>query len=319
MRIVVLEGYTLNPGDLSWEKLRVLGPCEIHDRTAAEEVVGKSREAEIVLTNKTPLTAEMMAQLPMLKYIGVLATGYDIVDIKAAASRSIPVTNVPAYSTESVAQLAFAHLLNLCHHVAQHSESVRQGGWSRSEDFCFWEFPLIELSGLTLGIIGLGRIGRAVARIGLAFGMKVMAHDPMLSKPPSNEVVLSDLEAVFRSSDVVTLHCPLTADNRGFVDADLLALMKSHAFFINTSRGPLVDEAALADALNHEKIAGACLDVLAQEPPNPASPLLTAKNCYITPHIAWATRAARQRLMDVAVENIAAFLRGEKLNVVNGV
>jgi glycerate dehydrogenase len=249
--------------------------------------------------------------------VGVLATGYNIVDTAAAAERGIPVTNVPAYGTPAVTQMVFAHLLNLCNHVEEHGAGVRQGKWSRAEDFCYWEHPLVEIAGRTLGIVGLGRIGASVARAALGFGMRILAHDPAVDSAPPG-VVLSDLETVFRESDVVSLHCPLTEQNRGFVGDRLLRLMKPGAFFINTSRGPLVDEPALARALNDGAIAGAGLDVLTEEPPASDCPLLAARNCTITPHIAWATVEARRRLMTTAFENLRAFLDGDRLNVVNG-
>lgn len=317
MRIVVLDGYTLNPGDLSWRTLKSLDQCIIYDRTPPEEVVPRLTGCQIALTNKTVIAGDAMAQLPDLRYIGVLATGYNVVDISVATQRDITVTNVPSYGTASVAQMVFSHLLNLCHHVAQHSESVCRGVWSRSEDFCFWDYPLVELSGLAIGIVGFGQIGAAVAQVASAFGMDVLVCDPLRSSIPQQFTALPDIETLFQKSDVVSLHCPLTEQNRGFVNAHLLSLMKETAFFINTSRGPLVDEVALADVLNRGAIAGAGLDVLTEEPPTRECPLLTARNCFITPHIAWATRAARERLMHTAVENVKAFMRGEKLNVVN--
>jgi glycerate dehydrogenase len=294
-----------------------LGECTIYDRTPREEVLVRSIGADIILTNKTVLTEDLLAQLHDLKYIGVLATGFNVVDTAAAAQRRIPVTNIPEYGNASVAQMVFAHVLNLCNHVAQHSDSVRQGNWSKSKDFCFWEYLLIELSGETMGIVGLGRIGCSVARLSSAFGMRVVAYDPY---PPSvlpDNIEMIDLETLFRTSDVVSLHCPLTEQNRSFVNIELISVMKPKAFLINTSRGPLVDETALAYALNNGIIAGAGIDVLANEPPDPSCPLLKAKNCFITPHIAWATHAARKRLMDIAIDNVKAFLCGEKLNVVN--
>lgn len=319
MRIVVLDGYTLNPGDLSWNDLEALGPCEIHDRTAPDDVVSRSRDVEILLTNKTLLSAEIIEALPKLRYLGVLATGFNVVDIPTATGRGIPVTNVPAYGTDSVAQMTFAHILNFTQRVAHHADTVRDGRWSRSPDFCYWDKPLIELDQLTLGIIGFGRIGQAVAKLGLAYGMRVFAHDIRVSPrlPPGCEA--ADLDRIFTSADVLSLHCPLTAETRGLVNAARLARMKRRAIVINTSRGPLIDEPALADALNQGRIAGAGLDVLAVEPPERDNPLLTAKNCCITPHIAWATRAARARLLGVAIENVAAFVAGKFQNVVNGV
>jgi glycerate dehydrogenase len=316
MKIVVLDGFTLNPGDLSWDELMALGPCEVFDRTPPDQVAARAKDAQIILTNKTVLDAAVLRQLPRLKYIGVLATGYNVVDVNAARERKIPVTNVPAYSTASVAQMVFAHLLELTQHVGPHAQTVRDGRWTKSADFCYWDFPLIELNGLTMGIVGYGRIGRETAAVARAFGMKVLAHAPT-PKPGAPEAQFVALDELFRRSDVVSLHCPLTPQTQGLVNAQRLSLMKKTAFLINTSRGPLVDEPALADALNRGRIAGAGLDVLAAEPPAPDNPLLKAKNCHITPHIAWATRAARQRLMKTAVENVRAFLGGGRQNVVN--
>lgn len=319
MRIVVLDEYTLNPGDLTWSEFESLGECVVYERTPGNEIVARSDGADVLLTNKTALSRETIGQLPDLKYIGVLATGYNVVDIDAAAERGIPVTNVPEYGTHSVAQMVFAHLLNLCQHVAQHSASVRQGAWSTSKDFCFWEYPLVELSGRTMGVVGLGRIGSVVAAIASALGMKVLVYVPSPGVREQNGIVITDLKTLFRESDVVSLHCPLTEHTRNLVDAEMLGLMKQDAFIINTSRGPLVDEAALAEALNSGAIAGAGLDVLNVEPPTAGSPLLTASNCYITPHIAWATLEARRRLMRTAFENAQAFVNGDRINIVNGV
>jgi glycerate dehydrogenase len=319
MRIVVLDGYTLNPGDLSWADLEALGEVTLHDRTTAgeEHVVDRAADAEIVLTNKTALSREIIGRLPRLQYIGVLATGYNVVDLDAARQRNLPVTNVPDYATPSVVQMVFAHLLNLTLHVSAHGQGVCSGRWTHSSDFCYWDFPLIELAGLTMGVIGFGRIGRATAGVARAFGMKVLAHDATLPADPPDGVQFVALEDLLRGSDVVSLHCPLTPTTTHLINAERLALMKSSALLINTSRGPLVDEAALANALNTGRLAGAGLDVLAVEPPSADNPLLTAKGCCLTPHIAWATRAARQRLLDVAVENVRAFLAGTLRNVVN--
>jgi len=317
MRIVVLDGYTLNPGDLSWDGLQRFGECVIYDRTAPEDVVSRSQGAEVVLTNKVVLSREIMEQLPDLRYIGVLATGYNIVDVVAARERGIPVTNVPTYGTQSVAQMVFAHLLNLTQHVAYHAQTVRDGRWSESPDFCYWDYPLIELANLTMGIVGFGRIGRATAHLAAAFGMKVLAFDVVQPKSVPDGVEMTDLERLFRDSDVVSLHVPLTPETDRLVNAERLALMKPTAFLINTSRGPLIDEQALADALNGDLLAGAGLDVLAVEPAEPRNPLMTAKNCYITPHISWATSSARARLLSTAVENVAAFVEGHPVNVVN--
>ena len=316
MNIVVLDGFTLNPGDLSWDPLRALGACQVHDRTPAEQTIARAASAQVVLTNKTRLDRRSLEALPELRYVGVLATGYDVVDAQAARQRGIPVTNVPAYGTQSVAQMVFAHVLNLAGHVAEHAAGVRDGRWAASPDFCYWDFPLVELDGLTMGLVGLGRIGLAVARIAQAFGMKVLACDVESVKAPRG-VRLADLDTVFAEADVVSLHCPLTADTRGLVNADRLALMKPTAFLINTARGPLVNQADLAAALEAGRIAGAGLDVLDGEPPAPDNPLPKARNCYVSPHVAWATRAARARLMATAVNNVKAFIAGEPTNVVN--
>ncbi len=309
MNIVVLDGYTLNPGDLSWDALRELGPCEIYDRSASDEIVPRSASAEIVLTNKIKLNDGYMSALPALKYIGVTATGYNIVDFAAARKRKVIVTNVPTYGTQSVAQMTFALLLELAQHVGHHVQTVREGRWTRSPDFSYWDYPLIELDGLTMGIIGFGRIGQAVGKLAEAFGMKVLTH--------SRKQRAEEMENLFGQSDVISLHCPLTPETKHLVNAERLAWMKPTAFLLNTSRGPLIDEAALAKALNEGRIAGAGLDVLAVEPPTADNPLLRAKNCFVTPHIAWATRAARSRLMDAVVENVHAFLTGKPRNVVS--
>jgi glycerate dehydrogenase len=319
MKIVVLDGYTLNPGDLSWEELEELGSCSVYERTDAELTVERAKDAEIVLTNKTVLSAAVIEQLEQLRYIGVLATGYNVVDVEAARKRGVAVTNVPAYGTESVAQMVFAHLLNLTQHVGHHSKSVRDGRWSECPDFCYWERPLIELEGLTMGVIGLGRIGKAVARLARAFGMELIGYDVVRPSDLPEGCRMVGLEDVFRLGDVVSLHCPLTAETERLVNKERLGSMKRTAFLINTSRGPLVDETALAEALDDGEIAGAGLDVVGTEPPAAENPLLKAKNCYITPHIAWATRAARERLFRAAVENVAAFLDGRPQNVVNEV
>jgi len=316
-RIVVLDGYTLNPGDLSWEELEELGECSVYDRSSPKEVLNRAAGAEIILVNKIELSSDMIERLGSLKYIGVTATGYNIVDVEAARRRGIPVTNVPTYGTDSVAQMVFAHLLNLTQNVAHHAQTVRDGRWCSSEDFCYWDTPLIELAGLTMGIIGFGRIGRATAKLALAFGMKVIAYDVKPPKKMPEGGRPAKLQDVFRLADVVSLHCPLTPQTQNMVNERNLALMKKTAFLINTSRGPLIDEQALADALNNSQIAGAGLDVLTSEPPDEKNPLLRANNCHITPHIAWATRAARNRLLNEAVENVAAFLAGESRNVVN--
>lgn len=317
MRIVVLDGYTLNPGDLSWDPLYALGHCRIHDRSEPDEIVPRARGAEVVLINKTELGRAALAELPGLRYVGVLATGYNVIDGRAAAELGVAVTNVPTYGTASVAQMVFAHLLNLTQRVAHHAQTTVDGRWTDCPDFCYWDFPLVELSGLTMGIVGFGRIGRQVAAIARAFGMRVLAHD--IGPIADADVQPAELDTLFRESDAISLHCPLTDDNRGLVDRRRLGLMKPTAFLINTSRGPLIDEQALADALDAGRIAGAGLDVLAVEPPLSDNRLFSARNCFVTPHIAWATRAARSRLLDIAVENIRAFLAGRPQNVVNGV
>ena len=317
MKIVVLDGHTLNPGDLDWAPLKSVGDCTIHERTKPAETVGRLQGAEAALTNKVVLDAETLGQLPDLRYVGVIATGYNVVDVVAAKERGIVVSNVPAYSTMSVAQLTFALLLELTQQVGHHAQSVRGGNWVKSPDFAYWDFPLIELDGLTLGLIGFGAIAQATARIALAMGMKVVAH--RRSDRPSEipGVRMVDLETVFRESDVVSVHCPLTADTRGLVNAARLSLMKQSAYVINTSRGPLVNEADLAQALNDGQIAGAGLDVLSDEPPKADNPLLTAKNCFVTPHIAWASRAARGRLLATVAANVKAFAEGKPQNVVS--
>lgn len=317
MQIVVLDGFTLNPGDLSWEGLSASGICTIHDRTAPEEVLGRSRDADALLTNKTVLSRDTIAALPRLRYVGVLATGYNIVDVDAARERGIPVTNIPAYGTMSVAQVVFAHLFNLTHRMGHHTAAVREGAWTACKDFSFADAPLVEVSGLTMGIIGLGRIGTAVAHAAAAFGMHVLAHDPSHAGDLPPGVRMASLEQLFALSDVLTLHCPLTPSTRGVVNRERLAMMKPTSYLINTSRGLLVDEEALAETLEAGAIAGAGLDVLSVEPPPADNPLLRARNCYITPHIAWASTAARKRLMAEVAENLAAFIRGERRNVVN--
>jgi len=318
MKIVVLDGFTLNPGDLSWEELETLGEVTIHERTPPELILSRAEGAEIILTNKTPLRSEVIAQLPKLRYIGVLATGFDVVDLEAAKKQNVVVTNVPAYSSDSVAQMVFALLLELSIHVGEHSAAVRKGNWSACKDFCFWIHPLHELAGKTMGIIGYGRIGKRVAEIAEVYGMHVLIHDVV--KVESNETGTPqwvELPELFRKSDVISLHCPLTADTQGMINKETLKLMKKSAFLINTARGKLIVEEDLAEALNKGMIAGAGLDVLSVEPPGKDNPLLQAVNCIITPHIAWATKEARIRLLRIAVDNIKAFLKGCPVNVVN--
>jgi len=321
MKIVVLDGYALNPGDLSWEGFENLGDCAVYERTPKELLMERAAGAEVLLTNKVLLGHAEMARLPQLRYIGVLATGYNVVDIGAAREAKITVTNVPAYSTASVAQMVFSLLLEMTQQVGHHSRLVREGRWTASPDFCFWDRPLVELEGLTLGVVGFGAIGRRVASLGRAFGMEVLVHTghPEIYRDTAEgrEVNFVGLDELFERSDVVTLHCPLTEATREMVDRRRLALMKPGAYLINTGRGPLVDEAALAEALNAGRLAGAGLDVLSAEPPPADNPLLTAANCIITPHIAWASRAARARLMETAVGNLAAFIEGKPRNVVS--
>ncbi len=313
-QIVVLDGYTLNPGDLSWDALHEVGPCEIYDRTLPHEVLARAADAQCLLTNKVVLDASMIKQLPKLKYIGVLATGTNVVDIQAAQKHGIAVTNIPAYGTMSVAQTVFAHLLHLTHDVAHHSESVTQGNWSMSKDFCYWLTPLIELDTLTMGIVGYGQIGQAVARMARAFGMDVLVHSRTKPKQLLDAQWVS-LDQLLETSDVVSLHCPLTPVTEHLLNAQKLALMKPTAFLINTSRGALVDEFALATALREKRLAGAGVDTLSSEPPSPDNPLINEPACHITPHLAWATQAARKRLLQTAAQNLVAYLSGKPINL----
>jgi glycerate dehydrogenase len=317
MRIIVLDGYTLNPGDLSWSGLEQLGELRVFDRTAPHQVVERASGADALFTNKTVLSENALARLNALRYIGVLATGYDVVDLAAATRRNVVVTNVPTYGTRSVAQMTFALLLELCHHVQAHSSAVRDGAWTRSPDFSFWVSPLIELASKTMGIIGFGRIGGQVAEIAAAFGMKVMACDPSWTRETTRPAVArARLGDLLESADVISLHCPLVPETRGLIDARALRRMRRSAFLLNTSRGPLVVDTDLAAALEAGTIAGAALDVLSVEPPPVDNPLLRAPNGLITPHVSWATREARSRLMGIAVDNLRAFLHGEPVNMV---
>jgi len=317
-KLVVLDGYTLNPGDLSWDGLRALGELEVFDRTADDLILARAGDAEIVLTNKTPLSAQSLGQLKKLRYIGVLATGYDVVDGPAARALDIPVTNIPIYGTASVAQFTFALILELCHPPAIHAAATRAGEWSRCPDFSFWKTPLIELAGKTMGIIGLGRIGRRVAEIAVAMGLRVIGADEVKGAVPDwPGFRWCEVDELLAEADIVSLHCPLLPETRGIINAASLARMKPTALLINTSRGPLVVEQDLADALNSGHLAGAAVDVLSVEPPPPDNPLLLARNCIVTPHIAWATREARTRLLDTAIANLRAFLEGHPVNVVN--
>jgi len=315
--IVVLDSYTLNPGDLSWDELNFLGTCTIYDWTSPHDVLERSQGANFILTNKTIINRNAIENLPDLQYIGVMATGYNVVDLNAAREHHITVTNVPEYGTNSVVEMVFAMLLEMTRQVGYHAETVRNRRWTKSRDFCYWDKPLIELNSLTMGIIGYGKIGHAVAHVALAFGMKVLAYDIVPITTVENGIIPADLYTVFAKSDVVSLHCPLTPESLEIINKESLALMKKTAFLINTGRGPLIHESDLAEALNSGTIAGAGLDVLLTEPPRADNPLLTAKNCFITPHIAWATLAARKRLMNIVVENIRAFIQGNLRNVVS--
>lgn len=323
MKIVVLDGYGLNPGDLCWDGiLEIDNQAIIHDTIEQQEVVEKIGDAEIIIVNKIKISRDTLKQVPNLKYIGVLATGYDIVDVEAARDYGVTVTNVPGYGTESVAQFVFALLLQVCNQVAHHEKRVREGAWEEYNEFCFWEKPLIELSGKTLGIVGYGRIGQAVARIGKAFGMNILVNTvyPMgenWDNQSKDGVTYVTLDNLYKNSDVISLHCPLFNENRGMICRDSIDKMKDGVILINTSRGGLIDEADLVQALNAGKIAGAGLDVMINEPPKSDNPLIGAKNCIVTPHIAWAPKEARARLLDIAVENIKAFIKNEKQNVVN--
>lgn len=316
MKIVVLDGYTANPGDLSWGRLKESGEYTIYDRTAPGEVLERAIDAEAILTNKVVISSETIAALPNLKYIGVLATGYNVVDVDAARQRGIIVTNIPAYSTPSVGQMVFAHILNITQQVGHYSDEIRRGRWSNSPDFCFYDTPLTELLGKKIGIIGLGQTGYNTARIAIGFGMKVWAYTSKsrLQLPP--EIRKADLEHVFHECDIISLHCPLTDTTRNLVNAQRLALMKHTGIIINTGRGPLINEQDLANALNTGQIYAAGLDVLSEEPPRPDNPLLTARNCFITPHVAWANFESRQRLLHIAASNLKAFVEGKPVNVI---
>ena len=315
--IVVLDGHALNPGDISWNAIESLGDLTLYPRTNPEQIVERAKSAEILITNKVALTRELLIQLPKLKLITVSATGYNIIDTAAARELGITVCNVPTYGTESVAQFTFALLLELCHQIGVHNQSVHAGEWESCADFSFFKSPQYELSGSTLGIIGFGQIGQKVARIGNAFGMHVQAYAPsQKNKPRDQSVVWTDLNQIFISSDVISLHCPLSKDNARMINKETLTLMKSSAFLINTSRGGLIDEKDLADALNENLIAGAALDVVSEEPIKKQNPLLFAKNCVITPHIAWTALAARKRLMRTTAENIDGYIRGRAINTV---
>ena len=317
MKIVILDGYTENPGDLSWEELTKLGELTVYERTPAEEIVSRIGDAEIVITNKTPISRETMEACPNIKYIALLATGYNVVDVAAAKEKGIPVSNVPTYGTAAVGQFAIAMLLEICHHVAHHSDTVHAGKWNSCIDWCYWDYPLIELDGKTMGIIGFGRIGQTTGKIAKAMGMKILAYDNFQSESGKAIGEYVDLDTLLAQSDVISLHCPLFPETEGIISKDTIAKMKDGVILLNNSRGPLLVEQDVADALNSGKIYAAGLDVVSTEPIRNDNPLLTAKNCIITPHISWAPKESRQRIMDCTVSNVAAFLSGNPINVVN--
>jgi glycerate dehydrogenase len=320
MKIVILDGYTENPGDLSWDGIAAYGDLTVYDRTPVDdeaEIQKRIGDAEVVFTNKTPISAATLAAAKNLRFIGVLATGYNIVDVAAAKAKGIPVSNVPAYGNDAVAQFAIALLLEICHHVGHHDQAVHEGKWNTNPDWCFWDYPLIELYGKTMGIIGLGRIGRSTARMAGAMGMKVLAYDSFENDAGREVATYVTLDEVLAQSDVIALHCPLFPETQGIINKDTIAKMKDGVIILNNSRGPLVVEQDLADALNSGKVYAAGLDVVSTEPIKNDNPLLTAKNCLITPHISWAPKESRQRLMDIAVGNLKAFADGKPVNVVN--
>lgn len=319
MKIVVLDGYTENPGDLSWSGFEALGELTVYDRTTDHSLIAERiGDAEAVYTNKTPITAETMKACANLKYIGVLATGYNVVDVAAAKEAGIIVTNIPTYGTDAVAQYAIALLLELCHHIGEHSDCVKKGDWTNNQDWCFWNYPLIELAGKTMGIIGFGRIGQRTAHIAQALGMKILAYDSFKNEALENENCrYAELDELLAQSDVISLHCPLFPATQGIINKDTIAKMKDGVLLINTSRGPLIVEEDLKDALDRGKVVGAAVDVVSTEPIQMENPLLSAKNCIITPHIAWAPKESRQRLMDIAVNNLKEYIAGNPVNVVN--
>ena len=317
MKIVVLDGYTLNPGDLTWEGLENLGELTVYDRTPEDEILERMKGAEIVFTNKTPISKNTIESCPDLRYIGVLATGYNVVDVNAAKEQGIPVSNIPVYGTAAVAQMVFALLLEVCHHAAAHSDAVYAGDWTNNQDWCFWNYPLIELAGKTMGVIGFGRIGQNTARIARAFGMKVLAYDEYPTEGGRAFGEYVSLDKLLAESDVIALHCPLFPSTQGMVNKDSIAKMKDGVILINNSRGPLVVEQDLADALNSGKVYAAGLDVVSTEPIKADNPLLKAKNCILTPHISWAPKESRKRLMDLATDNLRSFLTGAPTNIVN--
>lgn len=320
MEIVILDGYTENPGDLSWEGMEALGKLRVYDRTSLtdmDEVIGRIGEAQVVITNKTPLPREVFEACPKIQYVGVLATGYNVVDVDAARERGIPVCNIPTYGTAAVGQFAIALLLELCHHIGHHDDAVHQGRWEKNPDWCFWDYPLVELADKTMGIIGFGRIGQATGRIAKALGMKVIANDEYPSESGGKIAEYVTREELFERADVIALHCPLFPSTEGMINRESIAKMKDGVLIINNSRGPLIVEEDLRDALNSGKVGGAGLDVVSTEPIKGDNPLLKAQNCIITPHISWAPKESRQRLMDIAVDNLKAFLNGTPKNAVN--
>ena len=321
MKIVVLDGYTLNPGDLTWEALENLGECKVYDRTSLTddaEIISRIDDAEIVFTNKTPLTKKILDACANVKYIGVLATGYNVVDVAAAKAKNIPVTNIPTYGTTAVAQFAFALLLEICHHVAHHNQAVQEGRWESCPDFCFWDYPLIELAGKTMGIIGYGRIGQTTGKLAQAFGMKVIAFDSMREVGTTlGDCTFVELDELFKTSDVIALHCPLFPSTQGIICKKNIDKMKDGVIILNNSRGGLIVEEDLREALDSGKVLAAGLDVVSTEPIKGSNPLLGAENCFITPHISWAPKESRARLMNIAVSNLKSFLMGKPVNVVN--
>ncbi|HEY5585229.1 MAG TPA: D-2-hydroxyacid dehydrogenase [Ruminiclostridium sp.] len=318
MKIVVLDGYTLNPGDLSWQGFERYGVITVYDRTSKEDIISRIGDAEVVYTNKTLLTNEIFTACPSIKFIGVLATGYNVVDTASAKAHGIVVTNIPTYGTTAVSQFAMALLLEICHHIGAHSDSVSHGSWENSSDFCYWNFPLIELAGKTMGIIGFGRIGFETAKIAVALGMNVLAYDAFPNKScESDKIRFTELNELLGSADVISLHCPLFPSTQGIINKNNIAKMKDGVIIINTSRGPLIVEEELAAALNSGKVYAAAVDVVSTEPIKSDNPLLHAKNCIITPHIAWAPKESRTRLMNIAVDNLSAFISGKPVNVVN--
>ena len=318
MKIVVLDGYTENPGDLSWDELGKLGELTVYDRTPEDEIVSRIGDAEVVITNKTPITRVAMDACPNIRYIALLATGYNVVDVNAAKEKRIPVSNVPTYGTASVGQFAIAMLLEICHHVAHHSQTVYDGKWNSCADWCYWDYPLIELDGKTMGIIGFGRIGQTTGKIAKAMGMKILAYDNFPNEIGRAIAEYADLNTLLASSDVIALHCPLFPETQGIINKNTIAKMKDGVILLNNSRGPLIVEQDVADALNSGKIYAAGLDVVSTEPICEDNPLLKAKNCFITPHISWAPKESRQRIMNCTVSNVAEFLAGNPINVVNG-